>query len=272
MNRTILLTLTTLVAACGGDASFDPTRAAERELRTGECRPSGCSSHVCSDQDVITTCEFLPEYACYQTATCERQADGECGWTETETLLTCIREAREPEVTLSGYYTITPIQCGGNGWEAPGVVPSPNLSGELGRALGWLEASGVAVEELGFVNPVEPYAVCLACSCPRGDRLVVKADDNQATALIALGFEPMTRGGHAIATQCDNPWGDRGADEARNVAEYAAGLGVVLEEVGFLQPSHFFTACLACSCPRGDRVFVVPASGEDLSALGFETL
>jgi hypothetical protein len=54
------------------------------------CRKTGCSSHVCSDQDVITTCEFRPEYACYQQATCERQPDGQCGFTPTPELAACL--------------------------------------------------------------------------------------------------------------------------------------------------------------------------------------
>ena len=54
------------------------------------CVKTGCSGHVCSDQDVITTCEFRPEYACYQQATCERQDDGQCGWTQTPALTACL--------------------------------------------------------------------------------------------------------------------------------------------------------------------------------------
>jgi len=57
----------------------------------GACFVGGCSSEVCSDQEgVITTCEFHPEYACYQSATCARQADGNCGWTQTAELQACI--------------------------------------------------------------------------------------------------------------------------------------------------------------------------------------
>jgi hypothetical protein len=55
------------------------------------CYVGGCSAQVCSDQpDAITTCEWRPEYACYQTATCARQADGQCGWTQTEQLMACL--------------------------------------------------------------------------------------------------------------------------------------------------------------------------------------
>jgi hypothetical protein len=55
------------------------------------CYVGGCSGQVCSDQEgVITTCEWHPEYACYQTATCERQTDGNCGWTDTAELDACL--------------------------------------------------------------------------------------------------------------------------------------------------------------------------------------
>lgn len=57
---------------------------------TSACVKTGCSGQVCADHDVITTCEFRPEYACYREATCEVQADGQCGWTETAALSACL--------------------------------------------------------------------------------------------------------------------------------------------------------------------------------------
>ena len=57
------------------------------------CITSGCSGQVCSDHSVITTCDWRPEYACYHSATCERQADGACGWTSTPALSSCIASA-----------------------------------------------------------------------------------------------------------------------------------------------------------------------------------
>lgn len=55
------------------------------------CYTGGCSGQLCSDrQDMVSTCEYREEYACYQTATCERQASGQCGWTETPSLLQCL--------------------------------------------------------------------------------------------------------------------------------------------------------------------------------------
>jgi hypothetical protein len=56
----------------------------------GGCRPTGCSGQLCAAESVATTCEWRPEYACYQTASCERQPDGACGWTMTDALRACL--------------------------------------------------------------------------------------------------------------------------------------------------------------------------------------
>ncbi|MDB5204518.1 MAG: hypothetical protein JWP09_546 [Candidatus Taylorbacteria bacterium] len=61
----------------------------------GACYVGGCSSEVCSDQKgIVSTCIYREEYACYKTATCERQTNGNCGWTETTALTTCINNAK----------------------------------------------------------------------------------------------------------------------------------------------------------------------------------
>jgi hypothetical protein len=65
--------------------------------KTAPCFVGGCSAQLCSDQDgAISTCEYLPEYACYQGATCERQVDGACGWTQTDALLECLAHPPTP--------------------------------------------------------------------------------------------------------------------------------------------------------------------------------
>lgn len=59
------------------------------------CFVGGCSGQVCSARsDVITTCEWREEYACYGAATCERGADGACGWRATDELRSCLEGAR----------------------------------------------------------------------------------------------------------------------------------------------------------------------------------
>ena len=77
----------------------DPSEEEETdEAVSGNCYVGGCSGQVCSDRppgDMVTTCEWRAEYACYQDATCERQADGECGWTETSELQECLATAED---------------------------------------------------------------------------------------------------------------------------------------------------------------------------------
>jgi eight-cysteine-cluster-containing protein len=55
------------------------------------CFKTGCSGQVCADEEVITTCEYRPEYDCYKRAKCERQANGQCGFTDTPELRRCLR-------------------------------------------------------------------------------------------------------------------------------------------------------------------------------------
>lgn len=44
-------------------------------VEQGGCFRTGCSGHVCAAQHVITTCEWLPEYACWRLARCAPVAD-----------------------------------------------------------------------------------------------------------------------------------------------------------------------------------------------------
>ena len=64
--------------------------ATQSRARDG-CVITGCSSQVCEDEEIITTCEFRPEYACYNAAICERQINGQCGWTMSSSLQQCLR-------------------------------------------------------------------------------------------------------------------------------------------------------------------------------------
>jgi predicted secreted protein len=60
------------------------------------CVRAGCSGQLCVEESpdgMASTCEFLPVYACYQAATCERQTDGGCGFTPTAELAACVADA-----------------------------------------------------------------------------------------------------------------------------------------------------------------------------------
>ncbi len=61
----------------------------------GACYIGGCSSQLCTDQQgAVSTCEYREAYACYKNAVCERQADGQCGWTQTPQLQACLTSTR----------------------------------------------------------------------------------------------------------------------------------------------------------------------------------
>ena len=68
-----------------------PSLSGGEKPETAGCYIGGCSGQICSDEPgAASTCEFRAEYSCYKTAKCERQAAGECGWTETPTLKMCL--------------------------------------------------------------------------------------------------------------------------------------------------------------------------------------
>jgi len=61
------------------------------------CVIGGCSGEICSDAEggpMMSNCMYVPAYQCYKTATCERQATGKCGWTETPSLRQCLADAQ----------------------------------------------------------------------------------------------------------------------------------------------------------------------------------
>ncbi len=77
--------------------AFDLENWSDEPVVSGKCLVTGCSGQICSDEEVATTCEYNAEYACYKTAKCERQEGGQCGWTPTEDLVTCLGEAFQAE-------------------------------------------------------------------------------------------------------------------------------------------------------------------------------
>ena len=61
------------------------------------CAVAGCSSQLCISAEEaaagggMSTCEYRAEYGCYREASCEPQANGGCGWTETNELKQCLK-------------------------------------------------------------------------------------------------------------------------------------------------------------------------------------
>ena len=59
------------------------------------CFHTGCSGQICASEDVITTCEFRCEYACYQQAECACLGQGRCGFVMTQELQECLRVCQQ---------------------------------------------------------------------------------------------------------------------------------------------------------------------------------
>ncbi len=107
-------------ADCGNGYLDIATCEAEHTACTqaDDCVVGGCSGQLCNEASlgpIASTCEWTAAYACYQGATCERQADGACGWTHDATLDACL-DAADTVVCP----TLSP--------------PSPNFCGEGGPA------------------------------------------------------------------------------------------------------------------------------------------
>lgn len=63
-----------------------------------ECIRGGCSGELCVDAEsggMASACVWRPEFQCYASfGKCERQPDGNCGWTQSDALKGCINERR----------------------------------------------------------------------------------------------------------------------------------------------------------------------------------
>ena len=189
-----------------------------------------------------------------------------------------------PAPTGSTWLVTAPKQCGSNPWAgakpAAGKDPSV-LGGELGEVDDFFRGKGVALEEVGLLEWTPARMVCMACSCPRGDTLVVKAKSaaDAATLKASYGFVELTGARTTTPRQCGtNPWegGKPGAgDEEQKLAAWLDGQNADVTEAGFVHKTEPTMVCMACSCPRGDRAVVRPKSATNatkLDTLGWSKL
>jgi eight-cysteine-cluster-containing protein len=88
-----------LLLACGSKSN-SPSEPSNQS--PAACIKTGCSGTVCAEpgKEVMTTCEYKPEYGCYKDGVCERQGNGACGWTQTPALQACL--ANPPPIEPGG--------------------------------------------------------------------------------------------------------------------------------------------------------------------------
>lgn len=182
-------------------------------------------------------------------------------------------------VSASAWLSLAPRQCQTNPWDtfsADTVTPTGEfgtyLFGESGKVDLYFRGRGVAFEAIGFVASFPAPMVCESCSCPRGDLLVVKANDADVARLKSVfGFATFEGQLTYAPQQCGkNPWEEgemasSTAEERRKLAAWAEREGMPASQAGFLERTDAFVVCAACSCPRGDIAVVVPRD-EDAAA------
>jgi hypothetical protein len=173
-----------------------------------------------------------------------------------------------------------------NPWE---LVEPPESSSsqfpitELGAVEGFFSSRGVHIVEVGLISEAG-VGVCLACPCPRGDVLIVKARARDAWKLVReFGFTYLFAEGRErwlsrLPVQClENPWVEGGTPEEEFTAfrTWASSEEATVTMGGFVYPAEPFGTCLACPCPRGDRLLVrAPTEGVEavLRSYGFTRL
>lgn len=70
---------------CIWECEKEPAECSE----DSDCVVSGCSSQVCSTEEVTTTCEWREEYGCLRLSNCGC-IEGKCAWEETAGYLSCL--------------------------------------------------------------------------------------------------------------------------------------------------------------------------------------
>jgi len=74
-----------------------PTPTPAPSLSPNTCRPAGCNNELCvadaQANDIVSTCIYKPEFACYKQARCELQNNGQCGWSQTPELISCLESS-----------------------------------------------------------------------------------------------------------------------------------------------------------------------------------
>jgi hypothetical protein len=96
--RWFAMSLVVLVLLFGPSA---PAASSDGEGDTGKatsapvvCVVEGCNAELCLPRGagIMSTCMARPEHACYREARCERQSNGDCGWTKTSAFESCMQQ------------------------------------------------------------------------------------------------------------------------------------------------------------------------------------
>lgn len=284
-----------LVAGCdgggGGMCTYDG-----KVYKTGDSFPStdGCNTCGCAaDGSVACTLIACAPKSClyngkvYNPGDSFPSSDGcntcMCG---TDGAVSCTKRAC-PTAPATSWLIKAPVQCNGNPWQmgtprGDGMAPSyPDP--ELALIDNYFEDQGINLMELGLLYPPKGGSVCTACMCGRGDYLLVRASNDDASRLVAeYGFTTVGADEALRYTprQCGtNPWTAAtpagGRAEAESAAAWTTSQSAPLTKGGFAFRTDPVVVCTACTCPRGDGLIgfpETPAAASKLSTLTFVPL
>lgn len=184
-----LFSITLLIFTAVFVALRQPIPTVFGQQGSSQCVPGGCSRQLCirDGQQVSTTCEYREEYACYTTATCEEQADGQCGWTQTEELTACLAGANPtPGVsmspitltpTISPAVTNAPASCeGGIPISELNFDTNPNIKIEKIEALNQAKVTH-ALNATNATKLEDGFGIAFAIDLKAGERVEIEGSE-----------------------------------------------------------------------------------------------
>lgn len=211
-----------------------------------------------------------------------------CGTTSSDIAIASTDELRTPPSPRSTglWLARIPRQCQSNPWEGPlpTTDAASSLRGEAALVDAYFRSEGIALDEIGFlVRPSSsaPGVACAACQCARGDRLLVRANDETQAARLERDHdfarvEQTVLGREAKACNT-NPWDPsrNTTGTAKHLGDWAQEQGAEVAFAGFVESRELAATCRACTCARGDVAVALPkdqAAEDKLAELEFEAL
>ncbi len=283
-----------LLAGCGGFGTARTCYYNGTTYNSGDSFRSidGCNTCSCSSAGLVActtiacgTGQCLYDGKTYNPGDSFPSADG-CNTCQCDASggVGCTKKLC-PTPAATTWLSLDPVQCGGNPWQkvtskGDGTAPSyPDP--ELLSIDNYFEDQGIDLLDLGLLYPSRGGSVCTACSCGRGDTLLIHAKTTDVTKLKTYGFAEIlpSEGYGYVSRQCTNQWPSAGTiaskDEAMSAATWLSSKGASVSGTGFVFHTTSVASCLACGCPRGDTLATFPkdaASVTVVTGLSFSLL
>jgi eight-cysteine-cluster-containing protein len=154
-----------------------------------KCVRTGCSGEICASEPMMSTCVWLDWYECLSLTTCRMQADGRCGFDQTEAFLDCLNgtsigcvadsDCREGLSCINGV-CVKPDEC---------VTDADCARGEHCDHSPWADMPGccVPLDQNGAGCPPD-YPVCPGVCVPDDAKCVAVQPGTHGQCKMLLGW------------------------------------------------------------------------------------